>query len=619
MCGIAGIISTKLENKKDHIEDMTEVITHRGPDDRGFYCDEDIAIGMRRLSIIDISGGQQPIISPDGRFAIIFNGEIYNFKKLRSDLESEGYKFRTKSDTEVVLKLYEKEGQNMLTKLRGMFSFCIYDTDKHKLFMARDYFGIKPLYYFKDDNVFAFSSEIKSFFKLPHFNAEVNDKGFYRYLSYQYVPGKETILRNVFRLQPGSFMEIDTKTGNVLQTKKYWNFSFNQKKGKESDLAQDVEDVLTDSVRAHMVSDVPVGAFLSGGIDSSVIATLMQKSSEDKISTFSVGFENLNEFPDSRRVAKDIDSDHTEIVISSEEYFNELPKLVWHFDEPVADPSAIALYFVARETSKKVKVVLSGEGADELFGGYNIYLEPFALGWMKFIPNIIREKVLRPLTKSDINFFGKNYLRRYFTPLEERFIGNAHIFKERELASIWRGEDFGKQSDETKEFYEEVSDLADSTKMQYIDINFWLTGDILAKADKMTMANSLELRVPFLDVHVARLASTIPDSLKFRGGVTKYILRRAFTGIIPDKNKDKKKLGFPVPMGEWLRGKKHEVVFNTIKNNSYIQKNLDSAGVKKLISDHIDGKVDNSRKIYLLYIFCLWHKIFIEGNGQVPE
>lgn len=612
MCGIAGIISRELRDKEKVIKRMTDIIVHRGPDDAGFYCRDNVALGMRRLSIIDIEGGHQPIVSDDGNFVIIFNGEIYNFKELRDELKKEGYNFNTKTDTEVVLKLYEKEKEKMLSRLRGMFAFCIYDKGKKEIFLARDYFGIKPLYYLRQNNFFAFGSEIKSFIGLPGFKPEVNDKGFYRYLSYQYVPGKETMFKGVFRLPAGSFMKINSETGEIKTEQKYWSFNFNQKNQPEKELKKELLEAFRNSVRVHMIADVPVGAFLSGGVDSAAISALMQETLKDKkISTFSIGFEEVNEFEDSRRIADEIKSDHTEIKISSKEYFDELPKLVWHFDEPVGDPSAIALYFVAREAAKKVKVVLSGEGADELFGGYNIYLEPFALKWLGIIPKILREKILRPLAKSDFNFFGKNYLKRYFIPLEERFIGNANVFKENELERIWKGKNFGRQSGETERYYKETAGLGDSTRMQHIDINFWLIGDILAKADKMTMANSLELRVPFLDARVADLASQIPDRLKFRKGATKYILRQSLKGIIPEQNRNKKKLGFPVPIKEWIRSGNTEIL-DTIKNNQYIKEHLDSSEISRIFSEHLSGKADNARKIYLLLIFSIWHKIFIK-------
>lgn len=612
MCGIAGIIGKNCGEKDKIIKKMTNLLIHRGPDDEGFYCDNDVALGMRRLSIIDLEKGKQPIFSEDGNLVIIFNGEIYNFKELKEPLLAKGHKFKTNSDTEVIIHLYEEEGEECVKKLRGMFAFCVYDKKEKTVFIARDFFGIKPLYFMRKDEMFAFASEIKSLLQLPDYKPEVNDEAVYHFLSFQYAPTKETIFKNIYRLPAGSYLKINI-ADNIMKERKYWEFNFNQKAIPEKDAREKLLNTLEDSVAHHMISDVPVGAFLSGGIDSTAIVALMKRSLKNgKVSTFSIGFDEVNEFEDSRRAAIYLGTDHHEIKISPKEYFGKLADIFWYFDEPVADPSAVALYFVARETAKKVKVVLSGEGADELFGGYNIYLEPFALKKLDIIPKFLREKILRPLAGSKFNFFGKNYLRRYFIPLEERFIGNARVFQLEEISDLWRGEKFGNPSDLTKEYYQKSGNISDSEKMQYIDINFWLIGDILAKADKVTMANSLELRVPFLDIEVAKIASILPSNLKFRGATTKYLLREAMKGIIPEKNRKKKKLGFPVPLKEWFRDKNNGYIFDVIRNNEYIKEKFNKEAIEQLISDHISGKKDNSRKIYLLFSLAIWYNVFIK-------
>jgi asparagine synthase (glutamine-hydrolysing) len=613
MCGIAGIIGSSFKEKDKVIEKMTDLLIHRGPDDKGFYCDEDIALGIRRLSIIDLEKGKQPIFSEDGNFVIIFNGEIYNYKELRDGFLARGHKFKTDSDTEVIVHLYEEEKEECVKKLRGMFAFCIYDKKEKIVFIARDFFGIKPLYFLNRDGAFVFASEIKSLLQLSSYKPEVNDEAVFHFLSFQYAPTKETMFKNIYRLPAGSYLKMDI-ANNKIEEKKYWEFNFNQKAIPEKDAKEKLLNTLEDSVAHHMISDVPIGAFLSGGIDSTAIVALMKRFFKNgKISTFSIGFDEVNEFEDSRRAAKYLGTDHHEIKISPREYFDKLPDIFWHFDEPVADPSAVALYFVARETAKKVKVVLSGEGADELFGGYNIYLEPFALKKLNIIPKFLRKKILRPLAGAKFNFFGKNYLRRYFTPLEERFIGNARVFQLEEISDLWRGEKFGNPSDLTKEYYQKTKNASDSEKMQYIDINFWLAGNILAKADKMTMANSLELRVPFLDIEVAKIASILPSDLKFRGGNTKYLLRKAMKGIIPEKNRKKKKLGFPIPLKQWFRDKNNSYVFDTIKENKYIKEKFNKETIEQLFNDHISGKKDNSRKIYLLLSLAIWYNVFIKG------
>ncbi|MSR87832.1 MAG: asparagine synthase (glutamine-hydrolyzing) [Candidatus Zambryskibacteria bacterium] len=617
MCGIAGVIDKDLKDKKKAVEEMTSCILHRGPDDDGFFVDDYVGLGMRRLSIIDVGGGHQPITSTDGRYMIFYNGEVYNYKEIRAGLSD--YQFKTDSDTEVILAGFLKWGVNdLLNRLRGMFAFTIYDTRDKKLFIARDPFGIKPLYYLKNgEKITAFSSEIKSFLQLPNFKPEVSDQAVYNYLSYQYNPLKETFFKNVFKLLPGHFISIDLKASK-FEEKRYWQFKFNPDESlDEEETKKKIFKTMEDSVAHHMIADVPVGAFLSGGIDSSIIATLMQKhlevelpsgSSTSKIKTFTVGFESLSEGVEAKETSEPLGTDHTEITIGAKEYFEALPKAIWYFDEPVADPSALGLYFLAREARRSVKVVLSGEGADELFGGYNIYLEPFARRWITWLPSIILKFL------SSLPLKGSNYALRAVSKLEDWYIGNASIFKRDEIVKLWKSDASMWQVDTgLKLLYEESKSLSDSTKMQYIDINTWLVGDILAKADKMTMAHSLELRVPFLDIEVARLASTLPDRFKWRFGMTKYLLREAFKSILPESTRKRKKLGFPTPIRTWFT-KERADIYDTILNNSYIRNNMDVRYIAQMIKDHVEKKVDNSRKIYLLLMLAIWYNIFIENS-----
>ncbi len=606
MCGIAGVLSPKTTQKEAVLSRMTSAIIHRGPDDDGYFTDNFVALGMKRLSIIDLAMGKQPIYSEDGRFLIFFNGEIYNYKELREGLLAQGRKFKTESDTEIVLAMYAVHGPECLKRLRGMFAFCIYDKEKHVVFMARDFFGIKPLYYLVENKkVVAFSSEIKSFLAYPDFQPETNDSAVYNYLSFQYNPLEETFFKNVFKLLPGHYMTVNLVTGENIR-KRYWNFEFKENQNLvEKDTARNIFDTLKDSVQHHMISDVPVGAFLSGGIDSSIIATLMQKIKGDKkVKTFTVGFESLTEGEESKETSNFLDTDHKEITVSREEYFKALPKAVWHFDEPVADPSAIGLYFLAQEAAKHVKVVLSGEGADELFGGYNIYLEPFARKKIIWIP----KSFLKLALSIPFEFKGKNYLRRASLKLKDWYIGNASIFKPEEINTLWKGTP--QQALSLENLYDQVKEKSQSAQMQYIDINTWLVGDILAKADKMTMAHSLELRVPFLDIKVAELAETLPDRFKWKFGVTKYLLRQAFRGIIPESTRKRKKLGFPTPIRNWLTPEQTEI-YDTILNNSYILNHMNVEYIKKLISEHTNKKSDNSRKIYLLLMLAIWYNTFI--------
>ncbi len=610
MCGIAGVIDPKIEDKEKVIGDMVSAIFHRGPDEDGFYADSHVGLGMRRLSIIDLHSGQQPITSKNEELLIFFNGEIYNYKELREDLVVRGYAFKTNTDTEVILHMYEEYGEKMLTKLRGMFTFSIYNRETKKIFLARDFFGIKPLYYLiQNSEVVAFSSEIKSLLAFPGYKAEVNDAAVYNYLSFQYNPLTETFFKNVWKLPPGHSMMIDLDTKEVA-IKKYWSFELAPHVSLDEEKTKDhIRKVMEDSVAHHMIADVPVGAFLSGGVDSSIIATLMQKiRGEKKIKTFTVGFNTLTEGNEAKETSSFLGTDHTEISIGPDEYFKVLPKAVFHFDEPVADPSAIGLYFVAREARKHVTVVLSGEGSDELFGGYNIYLAPFAKQKLMWVPH----GIVNMLVGLPFHFFGKNYLKRVSQKLEDWYIGNASIFKEKEILELWKGEPEKLLS--LKPLYSEVRKQSESAQMQHIDVHTWLVGDILAKADKMTMANSLELRVPFLDIEVANLARTLPDRFKWRNGVTKYLLREAFKDVIPESTRNRKKLGFPTPVRDWFTLERQDV-FDTILENEYIKEHMDTKIIQKLIADHVAKKADNSRKIYLLLMFALWYDCFINPTS----
>lgn len=610
MCGITGITDKKVGKLQEIVQEMTRCIAHRGPDDDGFYVDKNVALGMRRLAIIDLAHGKQPIVSADGRYIIVFNGEIYNYKELKAELSAVGQKFTTESDTEVVLRMFERDGTESFRRLRGMYAFAIYDTEKKKVTLVRDPFGIKPLYYWQNgEKVCAFASEIKSLLKVPGFNKIVNDRAVYNYLSYQYNPLEETFFKGVFKLPPGHFMEIDVKTGAFTKTR-YYDFNFSPNESLEEDKTKSkILRTLEDSVAHHMIADVPVGSFLSGGIDSSIIATLMQKiRREKKIKTFTVGFTSLSEGKEAKETSEPLGTDHIEISVTADEYFEALPKAIWHFDEPVADPSALGLYFLAKEARKSVKVVLSGEGSDELFGGYNIYLAPIARAKMAWLPKFFIDFFLG----LPFEFFGKNYLRRVNTKLEDWYFGqkyfNESIFQRNEVRNIWKGE--SQEFISISDLYEQTKRLSDPTKMQYVDIHTWLVGDILAKADKMTMAHSLELRVPFLDIEVAKLSATLPDHFKWRGGVTKYLLREAFKSILPESTRKRRKLGFPTPLRNWLTPERSWIK-KLIVENDYVKTHLRVEDIEKLFTEHFEKKADHSRKIYLLLMLSIWYNTFI--------
>jgi asparagine synthase (glutamine-hydrolysing) len=670
MCGIAGILG-KSEKTRETIDKMVDVITHRGPDDRGVLVEKDFAFGMRRLSIIDLGGGHQPISNEDDTVTVVFNGEIYNHRELRPELISLGHSFKTDSDTEGLVHLYEQYGPDMLKKLRGMFGFCIFDKKKNQLFIARDFFGIKPIYYRVEktkegqkpsmkgkgkaasaphkasQKIVSFGSEIKSLLEDKKYKPTVNDDAVYNYLSFQYNPLEETMFEDIYRLMPGHYMIVDLNDSS-FKIEPYWHYHFNNKNAwpttdvdsktivtkkdnssrafddhyqseNEISLAKEVRRVVEDSVAHHLISDVPVGSFLSGGVDSGIIVTTVQnlrkKAKAESVSTFTIGFNHVSEHSEARQVSDAVGSDHTEIMVDFDEYFRELPKIAWHFDEPVADPSAVALYFLAREARKKVKVVLSGEGADELFGGYNIYREPFATAFLSSLPSFVKTLFIKPLSMLPFDFYGKNYIKRSMTPLQNRYIGNANIFKAKEQELLW-ADAIKPARMSMRPYYDAVEDESDSRKMQYIDLNFWLPGDILAKADKMTMAHSLELRVPFLDIEVAKISARIPEIFKYKNGTTKYILRKAFESVLPRTTAARKKLGFPTPIKQWLK-KQPEEVMSIIKTNPYILAKFNLDYIEQLENDHVSGKKDNARKIYMLLMFALWYNQFIPKQKQL--
>lgn len=614
MCGFIGCIHDHAQEYRDVdkqlFKNMNDVITHRGPDDDGYFYDEFIQFGFRRLSIIDIESGHQPLTYENERYWIIFNGEIYNYLELRQELLDAGLTFATHSDTEVIIALYSHYKEKAVEKLRGMFAFLIYDKEQQSLYGARDPFGIKPLFYYYDGQRTYFGSEKKSIL-LALEKQELNRDALQHYLTYQFVPEPYSMTEGIQKLEPGHY--FTKKINAQMEVKQYWRASFHPVQKSESDFIKEIKDVLFDSVKMHMRSDVPVGSFLSGGIDSSIIASIA-KEFHPAIKTFSVGFEHngFSEIDVAKETAEKLGVENISYVITPEEYMNEIPKIMWHMDDPLADPACVPLYFVAREARKHVTVVLSGEGADELFGGYNIYREPQSLEVFNKIP-----RVGKTLLKGIANFLpegtkGKSFIERGVTPMEQRYIGNAKMFTEEEKRHILKGYKEGLDyTDITKSLYEESRGYDPVDRMQFIDIHTWMRGDILLKADKMTMAHSLELRVPFLDKAVFEIASKIPTSLKTANGTTKYILRKAAEGIVPEHVLDRKKLGFPVPIRHWLKNEMNDWAKKIIResNTDHL---INKAYLLKLLEDHCQNKADNSRKIWTVLMFMVWHQIYVE-------
>ncbi|WP_028778808.1 asparagine synthase (glutamine-hydrolyzing) [Shimazuella kribbensis] len=621
MCGFIGCFHEKVESRdfqfQELFEDMNTIIIHRGPDDSGYFHDDDISFGFRRLSIIDIESGHQPISYENERYWIIFNGEIYNHVELRNELVEQGFQFKTNSDTEVIIALYSVQKEKTPEKLRGMFAFLIWDKQEKVLFGARDPFGIKPFFYMENPDRTYFASEKKSII-LSIKNDIINDESLQHYLTYQYVPEPETMSDGIKKLLPGHY--FTKKAGEKIVLNRYWKASFIPVKSTEDKLVKEIRDVLIDSVKIHMRSDVPVGSFLSGGIDSSII-TSIAKEFNPTIKTFSVGFEQngFSEIDVAKETAEKLGIENINYVISPEEYMKELPKIIWHFDDPLADPAAVPLYFVAREARKHVKVVLSGEGADELFGGYNIYREPQDLAIFNKIPTYFKAALKEISNIVPEGVTGKSFIERGCTPMEDRYIGNAKMFNEKEKENIykWYKNDMN-YLDITKPLYAEIKNYEPVNRMQYIDIHTWLRGDILLKADKMTMAHSLELRVPFLDKEVFKVASKIGTDFKTSNNTTKYILRKAAEGIVPDHVLNRKKLGFPVPIRHWLKNEMHDWALNIIKE-SQVDHLINKDAIIKLLEEHCKGKMDNSRKIWTILIFMIWHQVYMENKYSFQE
>lgn len=609
MCGIAGFVG-KQDNKEEILQKMMDVIKHRGPDSEGKYTTEDAAFGFRRLSIIDLESGSQPMFNEDGEIALVFNGEIYNSPELRKQFQEKGHVFANRSDSEVLIHGYEEYGEKLVHHLRGMFGFAIWDNRRKRLFMARDFFGIKPIYYAVVNGNLVFGSEIKSILEFPGFVKEVNEEALEQYLSFQYSALPETFFKGVYRLLPGHYL---TYQNGYLNTTQYFDPRLTPvPKQSQDELVKKLDEALEDSVQKHMLADVEVGAFLSSGVDSSYIAA---KYSGKK--TFTVGFfdkdNQYNETHYAEECAEFLGLENYSHTITEEEYWAEMPKIMYHMDEPLADPAAIALYFVAREAAKHVKVVTSGEGADEFFGGYTIYREPLSLRWMNWMPKSWRISMARLAEKLPEGIKGRNYIIRSSKSVQERFIGNANIFTVEERKRLLKKKTAAVSPQEfLKKKYKSVAQYDDTTKMQYIDLTNWLPGDILLKADKMSMAHSLELRVPFLDREVFEVAKSIRTGMKLKNKTTKYAFRRVAEKWLPEVTTNKKKLGFPVPIRVWL---KEDGGYGRVKEafgSSTAEEYFHTDQIMKLLDDHKLGVRDNSRKIWTIYTFLVWHKVFFE-------
>lgn len=615
MCGFAGYIHNYgTFDKEEVIHKMADRIKHRGPDDAHYYIDDGIALGFRRLSIIDLEGGRQPILNEDGSLVLLFNGEIYNYQELREELIKAGHVFTTKTDSETILHGYEEYGKKILDRLRGMFAFIIWNKNTKELFGARDIFGIKPFYYYKKGKEFMFGSEIKSFLSHPNFEKELDEDMIPLYLSYEYSPDERTIFKNVFKL-PGA--HCFTYKNGELKVERYYKIEYKIEDDKSLEYWEDaITKEFTESVSMHQIADVEVGCFLSSGVDSSYVVKEISKGTK-KVKTFSVGYkeEKYSELPYAQDFSNVIGVPNIANKVSADEFFDAVPEIQYYMDEPLPNPSEIPLYFLAKNARRYVKVVLSGEGADELFGGYPMYLAGGHFDhYSHKVPRPVR-KVLGTVAKHCPNFKGKNFLVRGAMEPYQRFMRANYVFQSAERQKFLKRPIASKVPEEySKRYFNEVSNLDEPTQLQYVDMHTWMIYDILLKADRMSMANSLELRVPFLDKKMLELSTRIPSRYRAANETTKSALRGAAIKQLPERTANKKKLGFPVPLNDWLREDKY---YNKVKaafQSDIAEKFFVTSELMKLLDDHKSGKALNMQKIWSFYTFILWYEQFFVLN-----
>ena len=640
MCGICGFTNAQVADR-GILKAMCDIMAHRGPDGEGQYLADGIALGHRRLSLVDLANGNQPMVratsehaaaitspalmpngepcNPEtcmqrGDFVIVFNGEIYNYQDLRAELAQIGWEFATHSDTEVLLVSYLQWGKNMLQRLRGMFAFALWDARNKELFCARDFFGIKPFYYTQQQGQFIFASEIKSILEHPAYHRELNRKALEQYLCFQFSALPETFFKGVFKLPPAHCLTVHAD--GSLEMERYWQPTFRSDNTRSEEATVDaIDQAMRESVRYHNVADVEVGSFLSSGIDSSYMAACLAKENP-AIKTFTVGFAEYqgerDEISWAQELADELGVSNASHHITEPEYWESLPRVQWHMDEPCADPSAVALYFVDKLAATHVKAVLSGEGADEFFGGYKIYQTPFANAHVAGLPKPLLQAGAQ--LASALHLRGANYLNRASHTVEDWYYTNANgvAFSPEERAALLKEPvSVGSPQNLVAPTYAEAAaqNLDETTRMQYLDLHFWLVGDILLKTDKMSMAHSLESRVPFLDRGVFDLARTLPTPLKANEHQTKIALRQAAERAIPPQWAQKEKLGFPVPVVNWLREDRYYQQVKEWFTGPEAQQFFNVDQLLKLLDDHRAG-ADNSRKIWICFMFLMWYRIF---------
>ena len=605
MCGITGYINTEKKPVKKVLKAMTDKIAHRGPDGEGHYIDDYAALGHRRLAIIDLSTGDQPIYNEDKNIIVVCNGEIYNYQELTEELKEKGHKFVTTSDTEVLVHGYEEWGHDLVYKLRGMFAFAIWDKEKKELFSARDKWGIKPYYYYQNNNVFMFASEIKAFLEHPDFKKEFNDKILSSYLCFNSVPTEETFFKGVKRLEPGHYLVYKD---NKITIKRFFKLEFEETNKSIENYVEQIDKAMRDSIKRHFHADVEVGSLLSSGVDSSYIVSLGKPEK-----TFTVGYDDpkYNEITYAKDLADKLGIQNITKTISQKEYIKNFPKLMYHMDEPLADPSTIALYSISELASEHVKVITPGEGADELFGGYNTYQEEVNQSWYMKIPFPLR-RMASAIAGLFPEVRGFNFIYRRGKHLKDYSIGLGRVMRDEEAMKIVKSPNQIHTKDIVAPFYEEYKDNSTMVQRQVIDYYFWLVRDFLHAVDRCGSKFGIECRTPFLDEKVYEVARQLPVSAKINKETTKIALRKAAQKVIPNESYKKKKLGFPVPLREWVR---QDDLYNEIKrefNTSIADKFFDTKRINKLLEDHKNGKKDCYKKVWTIYTFLVWYKQYFE-------
>lgn len=633
MCGITGIISTEPDQGEQSVARMTEALSHRGPDNSGVWSDGYCALGHRRLSIIDLSeAGRQPMSNGQGTIWITYNGEIYNFQSLRKELEGLGYKFRTRTDTEAIIYAYEQWGVDSVKRLRGMFAFAIWDQSRRRLFLARDRVGKKPLFYTQVDKRFLFASELQGIVADRGVTRRVNLAAIDAYLSWGYVPAPHTAFEGVFKLPPAHWLTLELKpAGPELRVERYWNVEYSPKLAlSEQDAAEALREKMMEATRLRMISDVPLGAFLSGGIDSSIVVGLMARLSDRPVKTFSIGFEEAayNELDHARRVAERASTDHNEFIVKPDA-LAILPKLVRHYGEPYADSSAIPTFYVSQMTRTRVTVALNGDGGDESFAGYERYLGNRIAEWVQAVPGgawpaLALSRILPDSVNAKSRLRqAKRFLSVASQPMAKRYSRWVGYFTEeakkqlfsREMRSSINGH---RPEHWLQSLFDATRELDPVDRAMSVDINSYLPYDLLVKVDITAMANSLEARSPFLDHEVMEFAARMPVNLKLRGKDSKYLLKRAFADLLPPENVNRRKMGFGVPVGEWFRGPlrpllEDALLSEQLTGRAYFQ----PATVRSMVADHMDRRADHSFALWNLLMLELWHREFIDNRSGV--